>query len=204
MKKWKKWEVALLLGLAVTLLWGAWSDQRQKQLAGKMIRLHVIANSDSERDQTLKLQVRDAVLDYTTSVLEQSRDRNDAAQRLSETLPEIQRLAASEICSRGYDYAVTARLERTEFPHKDYDSFSLPAGEYTALRLVIGEGKGHNWWCVVYPPLCTAAATDLQDVAAASEMNDGDIALLTAENGKYVLKFRSIELWQQFRQWIKK
>lgn len=204
MTKWKNWEIALLLALAVTLLWGAWSASRQEELARKMIRLHVIANSDSKEDQALKLQVRDKVLDFTTEVLDESRDMAEAEVRLNDALPEIRRLAAEEIGARGYDYGVSARLERTEFPYKEYDGFALPAGEYTAVRLVIGEGEGQNWWCVVFPPLCTTAATDLHRTAIAAGLGEGDISLITEENEGYALKFRSVELWQQFRQWLKK
>ena len=200
MKKWKNWELALLLALAVTLLWGAWSVARQEDLARKMIRLHVIANSDEEADQTLKLQVRDQVLAFTTQVLEQSADMTQAQQRLQDALPQIEELAAEEISARGYDYPVSARLEPAEFPHKEYEGFALPAGEYTALRLVIGEGKGQNWWCVVYPPLCTTAAMEFHETAIAAGLEEDDLALITGEDTGYVLKFRSVELWQKLRQ----
>lgn len=204
MRKFKCGEIALLLALAVTLLWGAWSLQRQDALAQKMIRLHVIANSDSEEDQALKLQVRDKVLNFTTNVLNDSADMQDAENRLLSALPEIRAMAEEEIGERGYDYAVSARLEQTEFPYKAYDGFALPSGEYLALRLVIGEGEGYNWWCVVFPPLCTTAATDLHQTAIAAGLGEEDIALITEENGGYLLKFRSLELWEQVRQWLQK
>ena len=204
MRKWKNWEIALLLSLAVTLLWGTWSVSRQEALARKMIRLHVIANSDSEEDQTLKLQVRDKVLDFTTEILKESKDMEEAEKRLNAVLPELEHLAAEEIGAQGYDYGVSARLEQTEFPHKEYDGFSLPAGKYTALRLVIGEGEGRNWWCVVFPPLCTTAATNLHQTAIAGGLGEDDLALMTEEKEGYVLKFRSVELWQMLRQWLGK
>lgn len=204
MTKWKTWELALLLALAVTLLWGAWSADRQEDLARKMIRLHVIANSDSEADQTLKLQVRDKVLAFATGVLEQSPDMAQAQRQLQAVLPQIESVAAEEIAARGYDYPVSARLEPAAFPLKEYDGFALPAGNYTALRLVIGEGAGQNWWCVVYPPLCTTAATDLHKTAIAAGLGEDDLALITEEDTGYVLKFRSIELWQELRQKWKK
>ena len=204
MRKWKRWEIALLLALAVTLLWGAWSAARQEALARKMVRLHIIANSDSREDQNLKLQVRDSILDFTTGVLAQTENQKAAQQRLSAALPEIQRLAAREIAAAGYDYTVEARLEPAEFPHKEYDGFALPAGEYSALRLVIGAGKGQNWWCVVYPPICMAAASDWQDTALAAGLDEEDIELITESDTEYVLKFRSVELWEQLRQWLRK
>ena len=204
MTRWKKWELALLLGLCAAMLWGAWSMQRQDALAQKMIRLHVIANSDSDADQALKLEVRDRVLDFTTTVLQRSADMEDAQVRLREELTRIEDIAQREIAAQGYDYPVTAQLASTEFPLKEYDGFSLPAGEYMALRLVIGEGEGQNWWCVVYPPLCSAAATDMHRTAVAAGLTDDDVSLITEEDAGYVLRFRSVELWEQLRQWLGK
>lgn len=204
MKRWKKWELALLLGLCAALIWGAWSAQRQDALARKMIRLHVIANSDSAEDQALKLEVRDKVLDFTTTVLQRSADMEDAQVRLRKELTRIETIAQREIAAQGYDYPVTAQLASAEFPLKEYDGFSLPAGEYMALRLVIGEGAGQNWWCVVYPPLCTAAATDMPETAIRAGLSGDDVSLITEEDAGYVLKFRSLELWEQLRQWLGK
>ena len=197
-------EIALMLTLAVTMLWGSWSLQQQDALERKMIRLHVIANSDTAEDQALKLQVRDKVLAQATAILEESRDMQQAADRLEEALGEIEETARQKISAEGYDYAVSARLEQTEFPTKEYDGFSLPAGEYLALRVVIGEGAGQNWWCVVFPPLCTAAATDLAETAIATGLGEEDLSLITEEHQGYVLKFRSLELWESLRQWLKK
>ena len=204
MTRWKKWELALLLGLCAAMLWGAWSMQRQDALAQKMIRLHVIANSDSEADQALKLEVRDKVLDFTTTVLQRSADMEDAQVRLRAELTRIETIARREIAAQGYDYPVTAQLASAEFPLKEYDGFSLPAGEYMALRLVIGEGEGRNWWCVVYPPLCTAAAADMPQTAIQAGLTDDDVSLITGEDTGYVLRFRSVELWEQLRQWLGK
>ena len=197
-------EIALMVALALTMLWGAWSMQEQDVLERKMIRLHVIANSDAQDDQALKLQVRDAVLAQATDILQQSRDMVDAERKLSLALPAIETAAREKVVAEGYDYAVAARLEQTEFPTKEYDGFSLPAGEYLALRVVIGEGAGQNWWCVVFPPLCTAAATDLEETAIATGLGEEDISLITEEHQGYVLKFRSLELWESLRQWLKK
>ena len=202
--KWKIGEVSLLLALAVTMVWGAWSLQEQDALQQKMIRLHVIANSNTQEDQELKLEVRDCVLERATALLEQSSDMLDAQVRLENALPAIETAAQEEIYVQGYDYTVSARLEQTEFPTKLYDGFSLPSGEYLALRVVIGEGAGENWWCVVYPPLCMTAATDLQKTALTMGLGEEDISLMTEENTGYVLKFRSLELWENLRQWLQK
>lgn len=197
-------EIALMLALVSTLLWGAWSMQEQDALEQKMIRLHVIANSDTAADQALKLRVRDEVLSCATEILQQSRDMADAERKLDSALPDIEAAAQKKVALEGYDYRVSARLEQTEFPTKEYDGFALPAGEYLALRVVIGEGAGQNWWCVVFPPLCTAAATDLEETAIATGLGEKELSLITEEHQGYVLKFRSLELWETLRQWFKK
>ena len=197
-------EIAALLAVAVTLIWGIWSLQEQDTLEKKMIRLHVLANSDEQYDQDLKLLVRDRVLAEATALLEESADMQDARTRLENALPQLEQTARQEIAAQGYDYTVSARLENTEFPLKEYDGFALPAGEYLALRVLIGKAEGQNWWCVVYPPLCTAAATDMEETAMSAGLGKGDLSLITEENTGYVLKFRSLELWESLRQWIKK
>ena len=168
------WEAALLLAVAAALLWGACTLQRQDALEQKVIRLHVIANSDSEADQALKLRVRDRVLVLTEDILRQSGDMEEARQRLAEALPRLQQTAAEEIAAQGSRYTVSAGLEETEFPTREYDGFALPSGEYLALRVVIGEGAGKNWWCVVFPPLCTTAACDFQETAVSGGLGEED------------------------------
>lgn len=136
MKRWKKWELTLLLGLCAALIWGAWSAQRQDALARKMIRLHVIANSDSAEDQALKLEVRDKVLNFTTNVLQRSVDMEDAQMQLQDALDRIENIAQREIVNQGYDYPVTAQLTRTEFPPEGVRRF------FPARRGVHGPAAG--------------------------------------------------------------
>ena len=197
-------EIAALLAVAVTLIWGIWSLQEQDALEKKMIRLHVLANSDEQYDQELKLLVRDRVLTEATALLEESADMQDARTRLENALPQLEQTARQEIAAQGYDYTVSARLENTEFPLKEFDGFALPAGEYLALRVLFGDAEGQNWWCVVYPPLCTTAVTEMEESAMSAGLGKGDLSLITEENTGYVLKFRSLELWESLRQWMKK
>ena len=140
-------EAALLLALAVTAMWGAWSLQRQDALAEKTVRLHVIAHSDDPADQELKLLVRDRVLTMTEDVLRAGESTEQAMSALRRALPQLRQAAEEALRGAGCDLPVTALLENAEFPCKSYDGFALPAGEYPALRLVIGEGRGQNWWC---------------------------------------------------------
>ena len=197
--KLKLLELALLIGLAVFLLSGALALRTQDQLADKVVRLHVLANSDSEEDQALKLRVRDVVLERATALLEQAEDRKEAEGLLRGDLLELERIAAEEIAAAGYDYPVTAELTKTTFPTKEYDGFTLPAGEYLALRIIIGEGGGHNWWCVVFPPLCTTAAADVPASALAAGFDQEEVGLITEENSGYVLKFKAVEWWEALR-----
>ena len=198
--KLKFFEIALLIGLAVFLTSGALALRTQDELADKVVRLHVLANSDSEEDQALKLRVRDAVLEQATAILEQSADRREAESRLRGQLLELERIAAKEIAAEGYDYPVTVNLENTDFPTKEYDGFTLPAGEYLALRVIIGEGQGRNWWCVVFPPLCTAASADVPASALAAGFSEEEVGLITEEDQCYVLKFKAVEWWETLKE----
>ena len=193
-------ELALFIGTAVFLMSGAWALHTQQALADRVVRLHVLANSDSQEDQALKLEVRDRVLARAAELLEGLADRDEAAERLRESLPELEGLAEEEIRANGYDYPVTAELENTAFPTKEYGAFSLPAGEYLALRVVIGEGAGQNWWCVVFPPLCTAVSSDVPETAMAAGLTEDQVGLITEEDNGYVLKFKAVELWEALRQ----
>ena len=191
-------ELLLLTAVGVFLLSGALSLQTQSALADKVVRLHVLANSDSEADQSLKLTVRDAVLAETEVLLEGVENRDTAAQVLRAQLPQLRRTAERTKAEQGSHYPVEVRLETAEFPTKTYDGFALPAGEYLALRVLIGEAAGQNWWCVVFPPLCSAAASEVGETAVAAGMSGEQVRLITEEEG-YVLKFKCVELWQQLR-----
>ena len=193
-------ELALLLGLAVFLCSGALALRTQEGLSDKVVRLHVLANSDSEEDQALKLRVRDVVLARATAILEQSADRREAESRLRGQLLELERLAQQEIEAAGYSYPVSVELRNTAFPTKEYEGFTLPAGEYLALRVVIGAGAGQNWWCVVFPPLCTAASADVPASALAAGFSQEEVRLVTEESEGYVLKLKAVEWWQTLRQ----
>ena len=177
-RKMKRWELALMCGVLCALALGGWLDREQERLADQVIRLHVIANSDSPEDQALKLEVRD-----------------------QEHLPELAAAGQRVLEERGCDYAVRAELTETWFPTKEYEDFALPAGEYTALRVVIGEGAGQNWWCVAFPPLCLGAASEtVEEAAQAGRFTDDQAALMTGETQGYVLKFKAIELWEGLKR----
>lgn len=203
-KKLRRWEAALLAGVAVAALYAGWTAQSQAALAGRVIRLHVIANSDSEADQALKLLVRDAVLAQAAGLVEEGAGLEEAEASLAGHLEELAAAGAAVVASEGQSYPVSASLERTWFPTKEYDGFALPAGNYQALRIVIGEGSGRNWWCVVFPPLCLSSVSEVADTAMASGLEEDDVKLITGESGGYVVKFKCMELIDQLRNWLER
>ena len=197
------WELALLLGLLVTLCTGAWLGREQEELAGQVIRLHVIANSDSREDQALKLEVRDRILERAQELYPEHATLTEARAALEESLPELSRIGEQTVKEAGYDYPVTAQLTQCWFPTKEYEDFALPAGDYTALRIVIGEGEGQNWWCVAFPPLCLGAASQSVEEAAQAGYFDADqTALITGASEGYVLKFKGMELLGELKQFL--
>lgn len=199
----RRWEAALLAGVAVAMLAGVWLDREQAALADKVIRLHVIANSDSETDQALKLEVRDRILEEAAEVFSGSGTVAEAATAIQAALPRLEEAGREVVRETGYGYAVSVSLEdNVWFPTKEYTDFALPQGSYTALRVVIGEGKGRNWWCVVFPPLCLGSVSETTEEAAAlGTLSEEDVALMTGEDEGYVVKFKAIELWGEFKGW---
>ncbi len=188
------WEAALLLAVAAALL-GACTSSGRDALEQKVIRLHVIANSDNEADQALKLRVRDRVLVLTEDILRQSRDMEEARQRLAEALPRLQQTAEEEIAAQGSRYTVSAGLEETEFPTREYDGLCI------TLRGVSGSAGGHRGGSReklvvrgVPTPVyhCRLRLSGRRPSPAAW---GGGFVLITEEDGGYVLRFRAVELW---------
>jgi stage II sporulation protein R len=201
----RRWEIALLLGVALAALLGGWLSGQQRELADKVIRLHVIANSDSQEDQALKLQVRDRILAEAGDLFTQGLSREEAEAAITARLGDLAEAGADTVGEQGYGYPVTASMEHDVwFPTKEYSDFALPAGEYTALRVVIGDGDGKNWWCVVFPPLCLGSVTETTaQTAAEGGLTSGDISLITGENEGYIVKFKAMELWNELQRWAK-
>ncbi|WP_346916676.1 stage II sporulation protein R [Clostridium sp.] len=125
-----------------------------EDISGKLIRFHVIANSDSEKDQSLKLKVRDKVLEYVQPLLKDSKSIEESREILNKENGKILEIARVVIKENGYDYSVESTLGKENFPVKTYGNITLPQGEYEAYRIIIGTGEGQNWWCVMFPPIC--------------------------------------------------
>ena len=186
-KRFRIWEISLMLALCVTLCLGTWAQARQESISGSLVRLHVLAVSDDSNEQRIKLNVRDSVLSYISPKLESAESPDEAKRIISSELDGIK--SAAETAAEGRPVKVT--LTQEYYPTRDYGSFSLPAGRYESLRVILGEGEGHNWWCVVFPPLClTAAESD-----SAVESLDGETRGIVTEGDGYRCKFRIVELW---------
>lgn len=144
--------VSIIIGVAAVSLAEVYKNVDSYK--EKLIRLHVIANSDTEEDQDIKLQIRDKILDEMTPKFEKSKSITDTRKILSENIDIIQDIAEKELHKIGKDYGVNVYFGDYDFPTKTYGGFTLPAGNYSALRVVLGDGVGENWWCVMFPPLC--------------------------------------------------
>ncbi|MBQ8519389.1 MAG: stage II sporulation protein R [Agathobacter sp.] len=129
-------------------------DLLQPSIASKILRFHVLANSNSNEDQEVKEKVRDAVGSYLQPLLEEAESLEETKQIVGKNIRDIIIVAENTLTENGYDYEVTARITRTDFPEKSYGAYTFPKGEYEALQIVIGEGEGQNWWCVLYPNMC--------------------------------------------------
>ena len=161
----------------------------ESEIYSSVLRLHVIANSDSEDDQNLKLLVRDAVLAEAQILLCNVYDRAKAEETVMQNIEILRSVAEKTVLDNGYDYPVAIELGKEEYPTKNYESCSFPAGEYTSLRILIGEAAGQNWWCVLFPPLCLSAATDA-DAFASVGITDNQYQIITdSESTTYKIRF---------------
>lgn len=193
MKSLRKWEIALLLALCFTLLAGTWAGAASSRVSEGLVRLHVIAASDDATEQAIKLDVRDAVLSYLEPKLASAADIAGAEALIEANLDGI--AAAAESAAQGREVNVT--LGEEYYPTREYDTFSLPAGRYQSLRVTLGEGAGHNWWCVVFPPLCLTAA---ESEAAFEELDGETRAIISSDGGGVQFKFRLLELWGELME----
>lgn len=168
---------------------------RQEKLASRLIRIHILANSDSEADQAEKLRVRDAVLGQVSSLTAGCETRGEAAAVLADHAGELGR-TASEVSGKD----VTVSLGPEWYETRDYEDFSLPAGEYLSLRIGIGEAAGHNWWCVAFPSVCTAAtAEELETTAVSAGFDDGDLRMMADDSPDVEVRYFLLELISRLR-----
>jgi stage II sporulation protein R len=197
-RKMKGIESLLLIGLIFTMLLSSVNKtvETGNEIRSETLRLHIIANSDSEEDQNLKLTVRDAVLESTGELFAEVSGKTEAVAAAEYSANDIKTIAESVIASEGFDYPVQVEVTEMWFETRTYEGFSLPAGDYDAVRIVIGKGEGKNWWCVMYPALCVPGAEK------AIEKYEDNINFISG-NG-YEIRFRIIEWFEAIKQILSK
>lgn len=197
----------LLVVAAVCVIVGGKQYQQYKmteEIAEKIIRFHVLANSDTEEDQKLKLEVRDAIGAFMQPRLSNVTDIENSRQIVRESIPDIEQKAEEVITENGYTYTVSATLSNIDFPEKTYGPYTFQAGNYEALEIVIGKGEGHNWWCVMYPNLCFFNSTyEVVDEEAEKSLE----RILTPEeyqslmeDKNYEVKFAIVDFWKDIKE----
>lgn len=169
----------------------------EEKIYESVVRLHVLANSDSDEDQALKLKVRDAILSYVSPRVIDSKSREEAIKILQGELDNIEKEAKRVVFEQGYEYNVEVTLTLEDYPTRNYESMSFPSGQYVSLRVLIGEAEGQNWWCVLFPPLCLSAASqkaDNEEAFIAVGLNSEQYKIITeSEDMTYYLRFKILE-----------
>ena len=201
MKKIKMIEISVAIGLVVSIIFsviGFGADCRE--IRNNVIRLHILANSDTDEDQNVKLLVRDALLSCGSDIFGGEVNIDNASECLAEEKAELICKANEILAENGFDYTAEIFLTEEYFPTREYEDFTLPAGEYLALKVVLGKGEGHNWWCVMFPPLCLPAATKRTD----TEIILGkDGAEILSNPVKYEMRFKIVEIIEELRMKLK-
>ena len=178
--------------LIVTMLLLTIPTEAEGAIYEDTVRLHILANSDSKEDQAVKLLVRDAVLSEFSAVLADAESQEDAVKKIESITPEIVSVAERVIKENGYTYEARVRVDKEWYGTREYDNFTLPAGEYTSLVISLGDAEGKNWWCVMYPPLCLDACTEDASIA----YSDEEIKLIKPDGLK--IKFKTLELFSKY------
>ena len=195
--------LSFLLFLYTTICAFSYAENVSTDIANSVFRLHVIANSDSKEDQDLKYKVRDSLLNYMKEICGDCKNKNEAIALVAEHQEEFKQIALQTIHDEGYSYDVNINIGNFEFPTKDYGDISLPAGFYDALRVEIGEAKGQNWWCVMFPPLCFVDVTSGVVPEESKEQLENDLseeeyALVSEDSDvKIQFKFKILEFFNE-------
>ena len=197
----KRLEIALALGLISAILLSVSSFNAScDDLRTNILRLHIIANSDSKEDQALKLKVRDEILEKTGNLFVETKNLSDAKEKAESSLEEFESIANQVILENGYSYTAKARVGTSNFNTREYDDFTLPAGEYPSLIITLGEGNGQNWWCVVYPAVCVPAASKHE----LKESTKDKSAKIAQNPRRYVMRFKTVEIYEKIKNLLNK
>ena len=198
----KIFRILIVVAMAVLLAVSVLPVQGESQIYDNVIRFHVLANSDSEEDQALKLQVRDAVLDLCAPTLGECRTRDEAIEAVLPLKDSICETAVATLRAAGCEDEVTVELSEEGYPERRYESLCFPSGTYLSLRICIGEAAGQNWWCVLFPPICMSAATatkkEAEDLFVAVGFTPEQYRIITeTDEVTYKVKFKLLEFFQE-------
>ncbi len=199
MKKIRMIEISVALGLVTTVLFSVISFGLScNSIRDEVVRLHILANSDSDIDQNVKLIVRDKLIQSGNKLFSGNMNVETAYSILSENKEIIEAYINNILCEEGFSYRSEAHLIKEYYPTRTYETFTLPAGEYLSLKIILGKGEGHNWWCVMFPPLCLPAASENRDINA---VFDDDCVRIVKSSDKYEIRFKIIEIFERLRCW---
>ncbi len=192
----KKWfNISLIFGVVSAILISniCFTDACE-EMYDNIIRIRIIANSNSESDQALKLNIRDAVLESSKEIFKESKDYNDAERIATENIDLFKNTAKQVIEKCGYNYDDDLKIKDEYFNTREYDNFTLPAGSYKSLVFTVGEGKGENWWCVVYPEVCVGGCTGRLNDSVSDSSAD-----FAYNSDKYIIKFKTVEIFETIK-----
>lgn len=194
----KKINLALIIGMLTAMIFSFMSSSADevRGITKSVVRLHILANSDSVEDQNLKLYVRDKILEGVGSQLE-SESQLGAEIAIIENLDEIKNIAEKAIQEQGYDYTIQCELVHMDFEEKAYDAITMPAGDYDALRIYIGEAKGQNWWCVLFPKLCLGSFSEISGTIELEDVFSDEEILILEQPQKVEYKFKCFEVFRK-------
>lgn len=195
-----KIRISIAIGIVTAVIFSICSFAKtSEEIRSDVLRLHVIANSDSSVDQNLKLRLRDYILEEGEDIFDGSVNVENAVKKIEPKLAELEKSADTFVRNAGFDYDVKITLSNEYFTTRTYESVTLPAGKYLALRVVIGSGEGHNWWCVMFPPMCVPAADKKDEIE--NVFTDKEIKLVESKP-KYEPRFKVVEIYEQIRETI--
>lgn len=195
-----KIRISIAVGIVTAVIFSICSFAKtSEEIRSDVLRLHVIANSDSSVDQNLKLRLRDYILEEGEDIFDGSVNVENAVKKIEPKLAELENSAETFVKNAGFDYDVKITLSNEYFTTRTYESVTLPAGKYLALRVVIGSGEGHNWWCVMFPPMCVPAADKKDEIE--NVFTDKEIKLVESKP-KYEPRFKVVEIYEQIRETI--
>ena len=198
----KFWILTITLTFLLAIAFDSLSlfQKECREIQEDVLRLHILANSDSEEDQAVKLKVRDRILLESGELFNTVGDKSSAQEKAAENTDKVEQIAKEVLAEEGFSYPVTAKVTRQFFDTRVYDGFTMPAGWYDSLQVVLGEGAGRNWWCVLYPPLCISAAEKTQEKLE-ENFTEGERQVLESEP-KYEVRFFIVELAGKIGNWL--